>query len=202
MNKLFQVLALCLIGLSVAKAQVGTEPRAIKGGTVTVMMANIPAEDTGTVNRTYTVDMADGTINMPYLNNRVHVAGLTSRAVEDLLVRLYTEQKIYSQPIVQADVTTEDVKGTRMQRFIHITGNVGSKQNMPYREGITLIEALIQCGDITDFASRYIQVTRKGVTKSYDYFSAKDRAIILYPGDQIYVAEQGMFEGRPKTIGP
>lgn len=202
MTKLFQSLALGLLCLSSANAQMGVEPRAIKGGTVSVAMSNIPSEDTAVVNRVYTVDMQDGTINMPYLDKRVHVAGLTSRAVEDLLVRLYTDQKIYTQPIVQADVTTEDVKGTRMQRFIHVTGNVGSKQNMAYREGITLIEALIQCGDITDYASRYIQVTRKGVTKKYDYFSAKDRSIILYPGDQIYVGEPALFETRPKTVGP
>lgn len=200
--KKFQMLAVGLLCWSSASAQVGVEPRAVKGGTVTVAMSNIPGEDAATINRVYTVDLKDGTINMPYLDKRVYVAGLTSRAVEDLLLRLYTDQKIYSQPIVQADVTTEDVKGTRMQRYIHMTGSVGAQKNMPYREGITLIEALIECGGLGTYASRYIQVTRKGVTKRYDYYSAKDRAIILYPGDTIFVGEKGAFESTPKSIGP
>ncbi len=202
MKNLFQVLCLVCLGVSSVSAQsTVTEPRAIRGGTVTIMMSNIPPEDNATINRQYTVDRRDGTINMPYLSSRVYVDGLTSRAVEDLLTKLYTSQQIYSGPIVQADVTSEDVKGNIMQRFIHVTGNVGSKKNLPYREGITLIEALVDCGDITDFGSRGIQITRKGITKTYDYFSAKDRAIVLHPGDMIFVPERSMLEGRPKTIG-
>ncbi len=202
MKNLFTLIALSFVSLSTAFAQSsGTEPRAIRGGTVTITMTNIPGEDSGIINRQYTVDRGDGTINMPYLSSRVYVDGLTSRGVEDLLTRLYTSQQIYSGPIVQADVTSENVKGNIMQRYIHITGYVGSKKNLPYREGITLIEALVDCGDISDFGSRRIQITRKGVTKTYDYFSARDRAIVLHPGDMIFVPERSMLEGRPKNIG-
>lgn len=203
MKKILQLMLASVLCLSVVEAQsAGTEARAMRGGVVTVMMTNIPAEDSATINRQYTVDRRDGTINMPYLSSRVHVDGLTSRAVENLLTKLYVSQEIYSGPVVQADVTSEDVKGNIMQRFIHVTGRVGTKKNLPYREGITVIEALVDCGDITDFGSRNIQITRKGVTKTYDYFSAKDRAIVLHPGDMIFVPERSMLEGRPKSIGP
>ncbi|MFI3242633.1 MAG: polysaccharide biosynthesis/export family protein [Akkermansia sp.] len=203
MKKILQLMLASVLCLSVVEAQsAGTEARAMRGGVVTVMMTNIPAEDSATINRQYTVDRRDGTINMPYLSSRVHVDGLTSRAVENLLTKLYVSQEIYSGPVVQTDVTSEDVKGNIMQRFIHVTGRVGTKKNLPYREGITVIEALVDCGDITDFGSRNIQITRKGVTKTYDYFSAKDRAIVLHPGDMIFVPERSMLEGRPKSIGP
>ncbi len=203
MIKLLQIVVCCAFcSCSLYAQSAGTEPRAMKGGIVTVMMTNIPQVDSATMNRQYTVDRNDGTINMPYLSSRVHVDGMTSRSVEDLLTRLYTSQKIYSGPIVQVDVTSEDVKQNIMQRYIHVTGKVGAKKNLPYREGITMIEALIECGDITDFGSRNIQITRKGVTKKYDYFSARDRGIVLHPGDMIFVSERSLTETRPKTIGP
>lgn len=203
MMKMFQLVALVTLTLQSIFAQsAGTEPRAMRGGVVTILMTNIPAVDSATMNRQYTVDRSDGTIKMPYLSSRVHVDGLTSRGVEDLLTKLYTTQKIYASPVIQADVTNEDTKGNIMQRYIHVTGKVGAKKNLPYREGITLIEALVECGDITDFGSRGIQVSRSGVTKTYDYFSARDRGIILHPGDMIFVPERSITEGRPKTIGP
>ena len=87
-------------------------------------------------------------------------------------------------------------------RFIQVSGYVGKKSNLPYREGITLIEALLDAGDITDYGSRKIQITRGGVTRTYDYFSAKDRGIKLLPKDVIYVPRRPAFEGRPGSVGP
>ena len=87
-------------------------------------------------------------------------------------------------------------------RYVQVTGYVGGKKNLPYREGMTLIQALIECGDITDFGSRKIQITRGKVTRTYDYISARDRAIKLMPHDSVYVPRRPAFEGRPDKIGP
>ena len=67
---------------------------------------------------------------------------------------------------------------------------------------VDLIAAIVDCGDITDHGSREIQVTRGNQTQTYDYFSAKDRAIKLRPNDVIFVKLRGPFEGRPSKIGP
>lgn len=95
-----------------------------------------------------------------------------------------------------------DSKEVPGERFVHVTGAVGSKKNLPYRAELTLIEALIECGDITDFGSRHILVTRNGVTKEYDYFSTRDRDIKLFPGDTIFVRERKVTEQRSKTLLP
>lgn len=199
--RLITILVLFLL-LPKLSAQSSIDPRAKKGGDVTIDISNIPAGDVATVSRKYTVGLSDGTINMPYLGERIRVAGLTARQLENLLVRLYVEKKIYSQPIVAVRVTDEDVSIGITQRTVLLTGKVATKQRLAYRDGMTLLEALLECGDITDFGSRKIQVTRKNVTRTYDYYSARDRSIKLYPNDSIHVPDRGIFEGRPKTIGP
>ena len=192
---------LSVLMLPVVAQDTATEPRASKGGTVTVQFKNIPSEDVSNVNGDYAVSREDGTISMPYLSGRVSVAGLTARQVENKLRSLYLSQQIYSDPIVMANVGPKG-EAAIDARYVQVTGYVAGKKNLPYREGMTLIQALIECGDITDFGSRKIQVTRGKVTRTYDYFSARDRSIKLLPNDSIFVPRRPAFEGRPDKIGP
>lgn len=182
--------------------QLSVEPRAVRGGKVTITLKNIPAEDVSNVNGDYSVNRGDGTISLPYLSARVYVAGKTAREVEDQVRSLYIAQKIYAQPIVMASVGSQAEAEELDVRYIQVTGYVAGKKNLRYRQGITLIQALLDCGDITDYGSRRIQVTRKGVTRTYDYFSARDRSIQLMPDDIIFVPARPAFERRPSKIGP
>ena len=121
--------------------------------------------------------------------------------VENKLRSLYLTQQIYSDPIVMANVGPKGEAAVDA-RYVQVTGYVAGKKNLPYREGMTLIQALIECGDITDFGSRKIQITRGKVTRTYDYFSARDRSIKLMPNDSVFVPRRPAFEGRPDKIGP
>lgn len=177
-----------------------TEKRAEKGSTIQVMLKNIPAEDVATVSSDYVVNRGDGTITLPYLKNRIRVVGMTARDIETVVRNQYVAQEIYSDPIVQVILNKGEVPVDT--RFIQVAGFVGKKSNLPYREGITLIEALLECGDITDYGSRKIQITRGTVTRTYDYFSARDRNIRLLPKDVIFVPRRPAFESRPATVGP
>ncbi len=200
----FFLLASLVVFLLAAPASAqapGTEPRAREGSSVTVTFKNIPPEDAGNVNGDYIVNRADGTIAMPYLDSPVRVAGKTSRDIENLLRGLYVSQKIYTQPIVSVSVVTAADLEEMRKRYVEVSGYVGQKKNLPYRDGITLSEAILDCGDITDYGSRYIQVTRNGKVQTYDYFSARDRSIKLHPQDKIYVRARGAFESRPRSIG-
>ncbi|MEG1257447.1 MAG: hypothetical protein RSD12_00270, partial [Akkermansia sp.] len=67
---------------------------------------------------------------------------------------------------------------------------------------ITLLRAVLEAGDITDFGSRYVLITRGGTTKTYDYFSVRDRALELKPNDQVFIKDRPMFEGRPNGLVP
>ena len=197
----FVTLLLCFVLQPLMAQDAATEPRATKGGTVVLQFKNIPSEDVGNVNGEYAVSREDGTISVPYLSGRVRVVGMTARQVENSLRSLYLAQQIYSDPIVMANVGPKGEVAVDT-RFIQVAGYVHQKKNRPYREGVTLIQALIDCGDITDFGSRKIQVTRGKVTRTYDYFSARDRSIKLLPNDSVFVPRRPAFEGRPDTIGP
>lgn len=195
------MLALPLLALPLLAQDASTEPRATKGGIIVVQFKNIPSEDVNNVNGEYAVSRQDGTISMPYLSGRVSVVGLTARQVENKLRSLYLTQQIYSDPIVMANVGPKGEAAVDA-RYVQVTGHVAGKKNLPYREGMTLIQALIECGDITDFGSRKIQITRGKVTRTYDYFSARDRSIKLMPNDSVFVPRRPAFEGRPDKIGP
>lgn len=203
LQKLKIVVMLCavlLAALPTSAQDDATERRAEKGSVIQVILKNIPAEDAASVSSQYTVSRGDGTIALPYLKNRLHVQGLRARDIEDMVRTQYVAQEIYADPIVQ--VTLGSGETPVDTRFIQVAGFVAKKANLPYREGITLIEALLECGDITDYGSRKIQITRGNVTRTYDYFSARDRNIRLLPKDVIFVPRRPAFEGRPSTVGP
>lgn len=190
------------MGMMSAFAQsAATEPRVIKGSKVVLVFKNLPSGEAATVDGEYQVSRSDGTIALPYLSNRLTVSGKTARQVEDMVRSQYISQKIYADPIVIARVGSRN-EAELDARYIHVTGYVMQKKNLPYREGITLIQALIDCGDISDHGSRKIQITRGTVTRTYDYFSARDRGIKLMPNDVIFVPRRPPFEGRPSTVGP
>lgn len=204
-TRLFRMLMVCaamLLSFSAVMAQDdSTEPRAVKGGRIQLIFKNIPAEDVANVSGEYAVNRGDGTLSLPYLSKRVHVEGMTARDIESVVRSNYLSQQIYSDPIVQVILGSKNEVPVET-RFIQVAGYVAKKSNLPYREGITLIEALLECGDITDYGSRKIQVSRGGVTRTYDYFSARDRNIKLLPKDVIFVPRRPAFEGRPDSVGP
>lgn len=206
MNRIYTLLAGLLVSLALATQAVAqneaSEPRAVKGGAVNITFKNIPSEDANNVNGRYTVNRGDGTIQLPYISGRTSVLGKTARDIENAIRSQYIAQKIYKDPIVQVTLGAVEQQSELDRRYVQVTGYVTAKKNLPYREGMTLVEALLECGDVTDFGSRYIQITRKGVTRKYDYFSAKDRAIVIYPGDIIFVPRRSIWEGRPSTVGP
>lgn len=200
-NQCILFIILLLMTAPLLAQSAATEPRVIPGSKVLLTFKNLPSGEAATVDGEYQVSRADGTVALPYLSARLKVVGKTARQVEDMVRSQYISQEIYTDPIVIARVGSRNE--TELEaRFIQVAGHVAAKKNLPYREGITLFQALIDCGDITDYGSRKIQVTRGTVTRVYDYFSARDRSIKLMPNDVIFVPRRPPFEARPRTVGP
>lgn len=200
-NQCILFIILLLMAAPLLAQSAATEPRVIPGSKVLLTFKNLPSGEAATVDGEYQVSRADGTVALPYLSARLKVVGKTARQVEDMVRSQYISQEIYTDPIVIARVGSRNE--TELEaRFIQVAGHVAAKKNLPYREGITLFQALIDCGDITDYGSRKIQVTRGTVTRVYDYFSARDRSIKLMPNDVIFVPRRPPFEARPRTVGP
>lgn len=202
MKKVFCLLSVLAMLMPSMAQDEATEPRAVKGGQISVVFKNVPAEDAANVSGEFTVNRGDGTITLPYLKNRIRVEGLTARDIENIVRSSYVNQQIYSDPIVQVVFGNSKNEQGLDARHVLVSGYVTKKASLPYREGITLIEALLEAGDITDYGSRKIQVTRGTVTRTYDYFSARDRSIRLLPNDSIFVPRRPAFETRPSAVGP
>ncbi|MBR3694614.1 MAG: polysaccharide biosynthesis/export family protein [Akkermansia sp.] len=183
-------------------AEAAPAQSARRNAKIIITFRNIPSEDKSNVDGEYIVSQTDGTIALPYLSSRIKAEGKNSVQLEELIKTRYVEEKIYSHPIVSVQVGSREEIEALNQRYVQVTGHVGSKRNLPYRPDMTLISAIVDCGDITDHGSRYIQVSRGSVTRTYDYFSARDRALKLLPDDSVFVQPRGAFEGRPSKIGP
>jgi protein involved in polysaccharide export with SLBB domain len=124
----------------------------------------------------------DGTINVPYLQS-VHAAGKTFGQFERQLQTNYIAKGFFRQPTVVVKPGL---------RFYSVGGEVKSPDRKPYSGEITLIRAIVSCGDFTEFANRKKVVISRanGDREEVDCVLARhdsrfDRAIC--PGDAIFV---------------
>ena len=134
-----------------------------------------------------------------WLPTGLPVKGNKKRA-EDMLMAAYKKAELYTAPTFLVKVQSSDARLT--EHIVLVSGGVAMKKNVLWRRGMTLLEAIVGAGDITDWGSRYVQVTRGGKTVTYDYFSIKDRAIPIQPNDRIFVPQRGIFDGRPAILLP
>lgn len=133
----------------------------------------------------------DGTIKMPVLG-RLKVVGLTVRALEDTLERLFS--KHYRDPYVQVRVLN--------QRVIVFPGQGGSAKIIKFENpNMTLFEAIAASGGITSGAKAYRIKLIRGDLKNPKIFlinlatidGMKDADLVLKPNDIIYVEPRERF---------
>ncbi|MBQ9726108.1 MAG: polysaccharide biosynthesis/export family protein [Kiritimatiellae bacterium] len=109
-------------------------------------------------------DIVDGSgyITLPLLND-VRVGGLTTSEAEKVIAETYMKNGIYNK--IAVTVVCQDM--IQSQTY-SVTGSMAKKGLFPYKEGMTLLEAVIQAGDLNKFANGTVVLTRNGVSTSYD----------------------------------
>ena len=130
----------------------------------------------------------DGIISLPFVKE-VEVAGLTTSEVEQMLT-----QKL-SPFIKDADVTvvTKQINSKK----IYLIGAVRREGALPIRSAMTVLQALIEAGGLTEYAKqRKIYILRKQNGKQvrlpFDYAAVikgehTEENIVLEPDDTIVV---------------
>lgn len=200
--KKYICLLLCLM-MGVAGGSLAQSPDVVPAhGTIEIQVRGIPADDATAISGQYLLD-GNGTIRMPQLppgQDVLRVVGKTARQIEDMLIAAYKKAELYTSPTFLVKVQSSDVRLT--EHIVLVSGGVAMRKNVLWRRGMTLLEAIVGAGDITDWGSRYVQVTRGNKTMKYDYFSIKDRAVPILPNDRIFVPQRGIFEGRPPELLP
>jgi polysaccharide export outer membrane protein len=96
----------------------------------------------------------DGTIDFPYLD-RLTVAGLEPQQIEELLKTQLAERKILVGPQVTLIVKQYNSKK------ISVVGAVQKPGNLPWSEGMKLVDAISLAGGLTSIADGdHVRITR------------------------------------------
>ncbi len=130
----------------------------------------------------------EGNITLPMIGE-FHVLGMTTGDAERAIRKVYIENKIYNDLTV--NVINKAAQEAAAEAY-SITGAVHKRGRFPLKEGMTLREAVVAAGDVTDFAGDKIRITRNGMTKDFSYRKIKRGTAIDPPilnGDIIEVTD-------------
>ena len=141
----------------------------------------------GAVAAIQATDIVDsyGNITLPHLGE-FKVGGLTSSEAERAIRDAYVKNGLFTTP----EVTL--IGGTRVAPEYFVTGAINKKGSFPYKEGITLWQAIVAAGDVTEFSGGKVKLVRDGVTEIHDLNrikKGKAKNPPLLPGDMIEVLE-------------
>ena len=135
----------------------------------------------------------DGKISSPLVND-LHVAGLravdVSAMIEDVLSKYIRTPKV--SVIVSQFHSTSDQQ-------IKVIGNATNPRTLPYRDGMTLLDIMIEVDGLSEFADGdNAQLIRNKNGKPISYTIELDSLIrdgdisknrVVYPGDTIIIPE-------------
>ena len=185
-NKFFNMTIVCLtayLGGCASDAYVATNSPLLKdqAGSGAVSIYRIGVDDTITVNvwrnpeLTVTVPVRpDGKISMPLIGD-VTAAGSTPEEVSaDISKRL--------QSYVRDPNVTIMVTGLQSHEYlarIRITGAINTPSSLNYRQGMTVLDAVLAAGSVNDFSA-------PNNTKLYRKIEGKARVINIRLGDILY----------------
>ena len=141
----------------------------------------------GAVAAIQATDIVDsyGNITLPHLGE-FKVGGLTSSEAERAIRDAYVKNGLFTTP----EVTL--IGGTPPAPEYFITGAINRKGSFPYKDGLTLWQAIVAAGDVNEFAGSKIKLVRDGVTEVHDLNrikKGKAKDPLLRPGDMVEVLE-------------
>lgn len=131
----------------------------------------------------------DGSIDYP-LVGRVQVKGMTQSELQSKL-----EELLKDGYLVNPQVRVKVMERGNLE--VSVLGEVQKPGTFPFKEGLTIIQAVSDAGGTTDLANeRKVRLTRKTTegTKTFEISlkqitAGKRRNELLQPGDIVYVPE-------------
>lgn len=178
--------------LMVSSPLFAAEPILQKGQSFGLRLTGVPSDDQTSISQTYTIS-DDGTIKLLYLKE-MSAAGMKPSQLMRKVEKAYIDAEIFTKPNV---VITLGEAGS-VQRYVSVLGEVNTRRGVSYTPGLTLLEAIAQCGGFSDFANpRKVKLTRAGRATIHDLSRTTSSANVkLQPNDIITVPARGLFPGR------
>ena len=128
-----------------------------------------------------------GMITLPQVGD-IKVGGLTTSDAEKVIRDAYVSGGIYQRveiTVVCKNMITEQV--------FYVTGATRKTGSFPWVDNLTLRRAVIQAGDVNEFGNKRVDLTRGGITTTYD-LEKIDRGAVedpkVLPGDIIKAQER------------
>jgi polysaccharide biosynthesis/export protein len=122
---------------------------------ITISIGGVPAEEVVSISKTYAISDS-GTINLLHINE-VRAAGMKPSALQKRIEEAYKAGGFYTNPTVT--VSMDSTGETARQVFV----NYGCVRNgpVPFRPGLTLLQAIGSAGGPTPFAkTTKVELTR------------------------------------------
>ncbi len=163
-----------------------------EGDSIQITVRGIPAGEQEKINGPYRVG-ATG-VRLPFLKARLPVAGLEPEQIAAAAEKAYQTEGVYQQPAIDVEVIRgADQKGA--EALVSVGGQVRRSGPVPFRQDMTLLQAIQAAGDRNEFGSRNIRVIRNGKTLPLDFRKPEHKNFPLQPNDSIIVEQKGAFEG-------
>mgnify|MGYP003751228959 CR=1 FL=1 len=167
------------------------------GENLTIEIRGVPQEEQAKIAASYPVTK-NGTIALPFLEKPIYVKGLTMDTIATKIQKAYFEQEIYTSPVIivsSAGSLAEDK--SRSEQIVTVGGEVKSPAQIPYRQDMTLYQAVQAAGGLTPFGSlKRVKLIRRGAEDQvYDLRTSEGKAVLVRPSDTIEVDERGLLGG-------
>lgn len=182
-------IVLALAGPRAADAQEG---KLQIGSTVNLKIAGVPANDVSLVSGAYAVG-GDGSLNLPYLDSGIQAVGLTRSELERKIEAAYKAAEIYTKPTI---IIYTEAGDPNQGAIVSVGGEVNRPGSVPFRPGMTMLQALTDAGGKTDFGNlKEVVLLRDGKTTTYDLSKVGNAgsSLKLKPNDQIVVRPRGLL---------
>jgi len=163
------------------------------GDTVKLSIRGVPNDEQQQVNGVYRVGDTGG-LRLPLLKERLNVRGLTADQLAAVAERAYREAGIYQNPSIEVEVMAGP-ETAPAATIVSIGGQVNKAGPVPFRKGLTLMQALQAAGDRTAFGGRNITLIRGKKVIHLDYRKPETKNLELLPDDTISVEQRLILEG-------
>ena len=205
MNTSFAFLSALLLALGLVACASGPKnppPQIDLGPSVLIDSYKMSVDDTVQIHVWKNPDLSisapirpDGKISMPLLGDVVAAGREPEEMSADIRARL---SQFIKSPVVTVSLT--NLQGHQFLSRIRVTGEVGSDTSITYAQGMTVLDAILEAGSVTDFAdgnnTKLYRRTDEGGSNTYtinleDIMEKGDMStnVLLLPGDVISVPQ-------------
>ncbi|MEO0018776.1 MAG: hypothetical protein RLZZ522_2059 [Verrucomicrobiota bacterium] len=164
------------------------------GDTLKLTMRGVPNPEQQQINGEYRV--GETGLRLPHIAP-VRVRGLTEDQIATAVEKAYRDAGIYQHPSVEVAI----VRGIGQQpdggAVLSVGGQVNRPGVIPFRKGLTVVQALQAAGDRNAFGGRNITLYRAKKIIRLDYRKPEHKNFELLPDDTLSVEQRGPLEVDP-----